>query len=544
MKIVCDSCQAKYSIADEKVVGKVFKIRCKRCGNTIVVRTDEHGAAAGGGGGAAAAGEAIWHVVVNGEQHGPYDPAQLGEMLTAGTVDWEAYVWCEGFENWMPMRDVEDLVAQITGQGQPAQQRQSAPRASAVSYSTPPSMGADPFADDGQSAPSPFDAPAMDAGPDLFGPSAQSGRFDKPAAAAAVAAPIPSAADQPMTGVRNENSVLFSLKNLQALATGSSPSNPPPTAQPGFATGEGSGLIDIRALATATGVGAGDGGGEKDDLLSIGAHQGGAFGALGSPMLAPVADEGDGNRKMIIWAGVAATAFLSVAAIAIVYILRPQSTPPPQAVVAVPTPVAPAPPVGAPTPGQIAPPAPAPGAAPAQPPSEGEVAAQKAAEAAPAAGPSGEAAKKKRPAGAAGATKSGGAIDDLLAPSKEDPKPAAPKGPRTIDDLLDTALEGKSAAKPAAGGGSGSASLPDAPPREDVKRALDGVKSGVQGCAQGQGGVAIVEVTVAGSTGRVTNATVEGITGPAGSCIAREVRKASFPKFKNATFKVKYPYRL
>src|SRR5690606_22445969 len=29
MKIVCDSCGAKYSIADEKVAGKVFKIRCK-----------------------------------------------------------------------------------------------------------------------------------------------------------------------------------------------------------------------------------------------------------------------------------------------------------------------------------------------------------------------------------------------------------------------------------------------------------------------------------------------------------------------------------
>jgi len=27
MKIVCDSCGAKYSIADEKVAGKVFKLR-------------------------------------------------------------------------------------------------------------------------------------------------------------------------------------------------------------------------------------------------------------------------------------------------------------------------------------------------------------------------------------------------------------------------------------------------------------------------------------------------------------------------------------
>ena len=38
MKIVCEACQAKYSIADEKVRGKVFKIRCKKCSHVIVVR--------------------------------------------------------------------------------------------------------------------------------------------------------------------------------------------------------------------------------------------------------------------------------------------------------------------------------------------------------------------------------------------------------------------------------------------------------------------------------------------------------------------------
>ena len=40
MKIVCENCAAKYSIADEKVKGKAFKIRCKKCGESIVVRGD------------------------------------------------------------------------------------------------------------------------------------------------------------------------------------------------------------------------------------------------------------------------------------------------------------------------------------------------------------------------------------------------------------------------------------------------------------------------------------------------------------------------
>ena len=43
MKLICDQCGAKYSIADEKVRGKVFKIRCKKCENVIVVQGDAEG---------------------------------------------------------------------------------------------------------------------------------------------------------------------------------------------------------------------------------------------------------------------------------------------------------------------------------------------------------------------------------------------------------------------------------------------------------------------------------------------------------------------
>ena len=53
MKIICDSCGTKYSISDDKVRGKVFKIRCKKCSHIIVVRGGEtagrSGCGAGGG---------------------------------------------------------------------------------------------------------------------------------------------------------------------------------------------------------------------------------------------------------------------------------------------------------------------------------------------------------------------------------------------------------------------------------------------------------------------------------------------------------------
>ena len=32
MKITCQACQARYTIADDKIVGKMVKIRCKKCG--------------------------------------------------------------------------------------------------------------------------------------------------------------------------------------------------------------------------------------------------------------------------------------------------------------------------------------------------------------------------------------------------------------------------------------------------------------------------------------------------------------------------------
>ena len=48
MRIICENCSTKYSIADEKVRGKVFKIRCKKCGHIIVVKgvSDQPAAAA------------------------------------------------------------------------------------------------------------------------------------------------------------------------------------------------------------------------------------------------------------------------------------------------------------------------------------------------------------------------------------------------------------------------------------------------------------------------------------------------------------------
>jgi hypothetical protein len=75
---------------------------------------------------------------------------------------------------------------------------------------------------------------------------------------------------------------------------------------------------------------------------------------------------------------------------------------------------------------------------------------------------------------------------------------------------------------------------------------MGGVSGAVSACGNGEHGTATVAISVAGSTGRVASATVGGqFAGtPVGSCIARAVRGASFPRFSRATFAFNYPFRI
>jgi predicted Zn finger-like uncharacterized protein len=573
MKIVCDSCSAKYSIADEKVAGRVFKIRCKKCGAAIVVKGESQAAEAApaaGGGNFDYGGEAVWHTVVDGEQQGPFAPAQLGSMISAGTIGWDAYVWREGFDDWKPAQDIEELVQAIMNPG-------GAPAAASGG-------GDDPFSSDNptvaQSSPSPAksSAPAKkNAGADLFAQSEASpfgggGGGDDDDVVASTASPRVSS-NQAMTGQRNENSVLFSLSNLQALATGSpssggssskSPSSSGSTASPskaGMAAGEGSGLIDIRALASATGLGGGGGGGpvigsgpapKVDDLLSIGSPSVGLGSALAAPVI--IAEKPEpargGGSGMIIAAAIIAVAFLGGAGLFAYVSLNqpdPAATGPATATIAPATP----PPTTA-----VAPPPTTTVAAP--PPTSEAPAATTVASG----GGGGGGGHGRRPAGGSGSSSTGSG-----ATAAADPAPSGGSGSsgsrpsgggggdRSIDDLLSGALAG-GPRRPAGGGSSSSSSsapaaastagLPTTPGRSDVVGAMNGVQSAVTACGSGEHGVASVSVSVSGSNGHVSNASVTGqFAGtPVGSCIARAVRSATFPRFSQATFTFTYPFRI
>ncbi len=161
MKFSCEKCQTRYSIGDEKVAGKVLKIRCKTCGNIMVVR--ESGArssqavdiagresAQGGtvqplvlaqGGGAAKPGPAAvqqlvppprtngeerfapssaastsaqygavdWYVAIQGKQHGPVKHQDVVRFFKDGKITERSYCWNDAMSAWTRLRDAPEF---------------------------------------------------------------------------------------------------------------------------------------------------------------------------------------------------------------------------------------------------------------------------------------------------------------------------------------------------------------------------------------------------------------------------------------------------
>ncbi len=349
MKIVCDACGAKYSIADEKVAGKVFKIRCKKCSNIIVVRGNAEEAAAAAAAAPeeaqpnkdtkvfdyagydspqeamAAAAEGEWHLVIDQEQVGPMTSAEVRERFAAGEVDAESYIWKEGFGDWERIPDVPEFADLEAG---------AAPAAAVGGGLFGDDMGDDATA---QANPNDlFGGGGDSGGADLFGGGGDSGGSDLFGGAASVGentgeVEMSADAEAQLKGQRNENSVLFSLGNLAALASDS----PKPAATSSSSLGggggggavantggsEGSGLIDIRSMANVyladkkqPGMAAAPVG-SADDLPVFSQS---AFESA-SPVLLPT--QGGGTDKKLLYTLIGVIGVLGLAAIVLVVIV-------------------------------------------------------------------------------------------------------------------------------------------------------------------------------------------------------------------------------
>ena len=121
MKFYCDNCHAKYSISDEKVRGKILKVRCKKCAHVITVREPRAPEVRGPRPSASrpipppTPSRVAWYYAINGQSHGPYDEATLHAMIAQAEVGDAAYLWNQSYgETWKPVREVATFAAAMT----------------------------------------------------------------------------------------------------------------------------------------------------------------------------------------------------------------------------------------------------------------------------------------------------------------------------------------------------------------------------------------------------------------------------------------------
>jgi len=325
MKITCQACQAKYTIADEKVAGKIVKIRCKKCGATIVVNGSE--ATTSGGSlppqtanafDYAAQGTAAspWMVnVADGDQR-TMSEEEVVTAYRAGIVTDDTLCWKEGQQDWLPIHEVSSLHAACTATRQAREEDHVG--TSSNDGTAGPSRGAAslvsrPGKKEGNGAvvgaPAGSAVAARRAGgrapvADLFGSVAQAG---------------------------GEDEVLTSAPAGTTTKKGSLAPAPSMTA-----TNEASGLIDIRQLgAQMRSTGDDKKKSRVDDIMNLGG--GGAFSpSLAAPVLAapslehyseppPSLLRGPGASKVkskaLIFLALGAGTFFLVAAVAIAVVL-------------------------------------------------------------------------------------------------------------------------------------------------------------------------------------------------------------------------------
>jgi predicted Zn finger-like uncharacterized protein len=570
MKIACQSCQAKYTIADEKVVGKVVKIRCKKCGSTIVVNGQD-GSQAGAaseeatevrGSSAdfnASSGEAGgdaegWTVNVGDNDQRTMTTAQVVGEFRNGTITDETYCWRDGMGDWLPLREIEELsqACGLTAAASFARQPTPEPAPAAHGSVRPAAglgggggglFGNSPAPMGAQAAPVPAAARRANGragGADLFGGAAEAGGENDVMTSApqSMSGARVAEGDGKMTGQRNENSVLFSLN---ALTSAEAQKGPKPGGMAGAAEGDGSGLIDIRALSSAMGTG----GPKKstnhaDDIMNLGG--GGAFSAaLAAPVLtASPMDSGDAggpsaaasNTKLYVMFGGLA-AFLLIGMVGMYFALKPS---------------VPAVATGTDPSSAAANPA-APGSAAAATPTPSATAA---ATPDPAASVAANDTTPKATAPAVGVKRNGGgggggnAAVAVAAnnPPPPPPPPAAPAGGGGGGSLESLMAKSAGGAPPPAnaggGGGGGGGSAPF--DRGAAAAALGGIADGVASCKKPGGPTGDGHVSITFSPGgTVVSAIVDQppYAGTAvGGCVAGKFRGAHVPPFSGGNLTI------
>lgn len=162
MKFSCKKCRAQYSIADDKVRGKVIKVRCKRCQQLIIVREPDDGPVAAAPGAedggmlqdaslelefehafrdlyqsgierspaaraapatapmpplSSAGLESVWFYGLDGSEEGPFTLVEMEEHLRQGRLTADHFAWRDGMEDWKPLSEVPELAQLMPREG-------------------------------------------------------------------------------------------------------------------------------------------------------------------------------------------------------------------------------------------------------------------------------------------------------------------------------------------------------------------------------------------------------------------------------------------
>jgi predicted Zn finger-like uncharacterized protein len=329
MKITCESCSAKYTIADDKVRGRKVKIRCKGCGTPIVVDGQASGptngeASAEGDSAvvdapASMAPEAEWSVNLSDTEQVSLSTSQIIEGYRAGRVTNDAFVWKDGMGDWVPLLECAEL-APLLAPPPPVDPAAAGPAEATPSASLPPETksvrpAARAIKPSGAAARATGGTAARVTGGraqgthDLFAGVERAGADEEEVATSAPVLPQPGSTkyEEKATGARNENSVLFSLDALKAGFSGgkSEPAPPKTKSEPVRATEDPFGMGSAPAVA---GLGGGN------SLFSLAANQAlltapappeprvapaAVPGSVGAPAPAPP------QKKLILFVGLA-----------------------------------------------------------------------------------------------------------------------------------------------------------------------------------------------------------------------------------------------
>jgi outer membrane biosynthesis protein TonB len=417
---------------------------------------------------------------------------------------------------------------------------------------------------------------------DIFsdsGPSAAAGLFGAQEPVKGGTSPRISAEQMMMTGQRNESSVLFSLSSLQSLAAAQEAKKNPVVTNTGGS--EGSGLIDIRALAgNLKQIEPETPSKQDDDLFSLG---GGFGGGLSAPVLAPTRQVGMGTGAK---AGIIAGIVLVLTLVVVVGVLlwqqrQPKETSPEvksllekiatlekggggssAQMAELKAELAQA--QATPEPAKVGPQEGVVAEAPKDEPKVADKDARPRDRSAPrATGPGTPSPSPDKPVAAPS--------DPLTVPTREDKPPPqmgqrSPRGPppRPASSTIFSASPkasppaAKKPAEPAAAPKTATPAAPASAPsssgdnsgtkdsldRMDVQNGMSSVAAAVKQCGQGEQGTVTLQIVI-GPTGRVTSAEPTGTFAgtPVGACAARAVRTARFPATKSS-LSVRYPFKL